>query len=161
MGMICALALQENVLKPDASVLIVFLTTWVLVWILDRVLFRPVLHILEERERRTRGYRAEARAMEAECARLRAHYDEAIRRARAEGYQLVEARRREALEWREQLLATVREQTREAIERARRELAEQVQEAKPRLEREAEELAREIARHMLGRRVEEVTRTLP
>ncbi len=161
MGMIHALALQENVLKPDASVLIVFLTTWVLVWILDRVLFRPVLHILDERERRTKGYRAEARAMEAECARLRAHYDEAVKRARAEGYQLVEARRREALEWREQFLMSVREQARAAVERVRRELAEQVQEAKPQLEREAEVLAREVTRHVLGRRVEEVTRTLP
>jgi F-type H+-transporting ATPase subunit b len=158
MGVIHALALQENVLKPDATVVVVFLTTWILVWVLDRLLFRPVNQILDERERRTRGYRAEAKAMEAESARERAQYEEAVKRARAEGYQLVEARRREALERREHLLRTVREEARERIERARRELAEQAQEARGYLEREAEELAREMVQQVLGRRVEEVTR---
>jgi len=158
MGMIHALALQENVLKPDATVIVVFLTTWMLVWALDRLLFRPVNQILDERERRTRGYRAEAKAMEAESARERARYEELVKRARAEGYQLVEARRREALERRERLLRTVREEARASVERARRELAEQVQETKGYLEQEAGELAREMVRQVLGRRVEEVTR---
>ena len=161
MSMIHALALQENVLKPDASVLVVLLTAWGLVWVLDRMLFRPVNQILDERERRTRGYRAEARAMEAECARERAQYEEAVKRARVEGYQRIEARRREALEQRERLLAAVREEARASVERARRELAEQAHEAKRQLEQEAEELAREMVRQVLGRRVEEVTRTLP
>ncbi len=158
MGMIHALALQENILKPDATVVVVFLTTWMLVWVLDRLLFHPVNQILDERERRTRGYRAEAKAMEAESARERARYEEAVKRARAEGYQLVEARRREALERRERLLRAVREEARASVERARRELAEQVQETKGYLEREVEGLAREMVRQVLGRRVEEPTR---
>ncbi len=158
--MIHALALQENVLKPDASVLVVLLTTWALVWVLDRILFRPVTEILDERERRTRGYRAEAKAMQAECARQRAQYEEAVKRARAEGYHLVEARRQQALQQRERLLMTVREETRAEVERVRRELTQQVQEAKHQLEPIAEALGREIARQVLGRRVEEVTRIL-
>jgi len=158
--MIHTLALQENVLKPDATALVVFLTTLVLVRVLNRLLFKPVNQILDERERRTRGYYSEARAMLAESEQKLSYYEEVRRQARAEGYRVVEQKRREALERHDQLLAETKREVAAMVAEARRSLREQVVEAKRYLEREAQRTAHAIAGQVLGRRIGEIPREL-
>ena len=54
--------------------------------ILNKVLFRPYLNLLEERERKTTGAQHDSTDLEREGARLRAQYEEKIAQAQAAGY---------------------------------------------------------------------------
>jgi F-type H+-transporting ATPase subunit b len=69
----------------DISVLyqiVIFLVLWL---ILSKVLFRPYLNLLDERERSSAGARHDASESEHQGARLRAEYEEKIAQARAAG----------------------------------------------------------------------------
>ena len=61
--------------------IVLFLVLWA---ILDRVLFRPYLRLLDERERRTGGARTEIADLQTKAERLRAQYQEKISVAEAE-----------------------------------------------------------------------------
>jgi F-type H+-transporting ATPase subunit b len=149
---------QTNVLAIDASAIVVFVTALILVWVLNTLLFKPVNRVLDERERRTRGYHSEARAILAECDHKLSRYEAAIRQARAENYTMLEQKRREALQRRTELIAVTKQKIGQQLTEARRQIAEQVAEAKSQLEGEAPLIARRISNSVLGRTVEEVTR---
>jgi len=150
--------LAQNILRPDATAIVVFLTTLALVWILNRTLFQPVLRVLDERERRTRGFESEARAILAECEHKLSYYEDVLRRTRAEGYRLIEQRRQQALRERDQIVAETKREMTEAVLQAKEQLREQVREAKHHLEADAVRLAQDIIGTVVGRRLEEVTR---
>lgn len=136
----------------------VFLTTLALVWILNRTLFQPVLRVLDERERRTRGFESEARAILAECEHKLSYYEDVLRRTRAEGYRLIEQRRQQALRERDRIIAETKREMTEAVRQAKEQLRGQVTEAKHHLEADAVRLAQDIIGTVVGRRLEEVTR---
>lgn len=68
--------------------ILLFLVFWA---ILSKILFRPYLAVLEERERNTSGARHETGDLEHEGERLRAQYEEKIAQAEAAGNALKEA----------------------------------------------------------------------
>lgn len=150
---------QTNVLAVDATAVVVFLTALILVWALNALLFKPVNQVLDERERRTRGYHSEAKAILAECDHKLSRYEAAIRQARAENYAMLEKSRQEALRRRAELIAETKQDIAGQVSDARRQIAEQVAEAKARLETEAPGIARRISSRVLGRTVQEGTRT--
>ena len=67
----------------DFSVVYQIILFLVLLVILNKVLFRPYLALLEERERQTAGALHEASELEHEGARLKAEYEEKIAQAQA------------------------------------------------------------------------------
>lgn len=152
------LAEQGNVLQPDASAAVVFFTAIILAWLLNRILFNPINHVLDERLRRTHGYISEAKAMLAEYDRKVAQYETALRRARAETYALLEQRRRQALAHQARLLEAMKQEVADEIAHAREQIQKQVAQAKAELAEEARTMAHHLADTLLGRRIEEVTR---
>jgi F0F1-type ATP synthase membrane subunit b/b' len=139
-------------LIPDLSVFVVIGLVLVLSVVLDRVLLRPVTHVMHEREAAIRSARELA---EASRSRAQAAADELEAKtgvARAEVYRQMEEKRRAALERRAALVAD----TRREIERVAREAAErikqQAQTARARLEREVDALAGTIVERVLGRK---------
>jgi F-type H+-transporting ATPase subunit b len=149
---------QGNILSVDATAVVVFLTAIALVWILNPLLFKPLNHVLEERDRRTEGYHAEAQAMLAECEHKLARYEEQMRRARAETYETLEQRRKEALAHRARIIAAAKQDVANQIAQARQQLQQQVAEAKSQLTTEAPAMAQRIAAGILNRQTGEVTR---
>ena len=63
--------------------IVIFLLLWI---ILSKLLFRPYLNLLDQRERRTTGAQHDSTDLEHEGARLRAQYEEKIAQAQAAGY---------------------------------------------------------------------------
>jgi F-type H+-transporting ATPase subunit b len=137
---------------PDLSRLIPLLILFVvLVPILNALLFRPLLRVLDEREQRIDGARTRAAELSRQAAELVARHDEAIRQARelAHGEQV-----RHVEQARSQHHATVGEARRQAeqqITTARIDIARVAESARTALGAEAQQLAREIAARLLGR----------
>ena len=129
---------------------VVLLLLWA---ILNKILFKPFLRLVEEREKRTEGLKAAAAALTAEAERLRADYESAIRQANDEGAAAKEALLNEARRTREQLLGESRAQAAARIAAAREEIKKELQQGREEALREAETIARQMAEKVLGRKV--------
>src|SRR4029077_18838542 len=92
--------------------IVLFLILWL---ILSKVLFRPYLGLLDERERRTIGTQHDSTDLEHEGARLRAQYEEKIAQAQADGYTAKEAILQQARQQRERVRHPVRESPRREL----------------------------------------------
>jgi F-type H+-transporting ATPase subunit b len=137
----------------DISVVYQIILFVVLFLILNKILFQPYLHLLEERDRRTTGVQHDSADLEHEGARLRAQYEEKIAQAEAAGYATKEAILRDGRQQRERILGQAREEAISSLEAVRREVASAREQEERLAAAEATVIAREMARKVLGREV--------
>jgi F-type H+-transporting ATPase subunit b len=130
--------------------IILFLVLW---FVLTRILFRPYLTLLEERERRTAGTQHESVELAREGELLKAQYEERITRAQAAGAAAKEAILRQARQEREQLISQVREEATRTLEQVRQEVRRQMEKEKQLATTEVGVIAQEMVRKILGRSV--------
>jgi F-type H+-transporting ATPase subunit b len=130
--------------------IVLFLIVWL---ILSKVLFRPYLGLLEERDRRTIGTQHDSTDLEHEGARLRAQYEEKIAQAQADGYAAKEATLQEARQQRERVVNQAREEAMGMLEGVRREVESQIQKERQFAAAEVRAIAQEMASKVLGRNV--------
>lgn len=147
------LALAGGVLSIDGSFLVVFISIFVLIWVLNRTLFKPINRVLDERERLGAGRMSEARQLMAKYEERLTAYEQQLQAARGEAYQFMEAQRREAQAARQEILAQVKSETAAQVAAARNEIAEQTSAAKQSLEGEARAMASVISSQILHRPV--------
>jgi len=142
----------ELVLVPKlpmlGALIVVFL---LLVAPVNRLIFKPLLRVLDEREARTAGTRARAARLEEEAREVLERYEREIAKTREEA----ERDRRATLERgrgeSQQLTGGARGEAERALEQARRELAGALDSARSGLRAQSQELAREAAARVLGR----------
>jgi F-type H+-transporting ATPase subunit b len=120
---------------------------------LNALVFKPVLQVLDERERRTSGSISDAQDLAKRYERRLEEYETALRQARLEAYQEMERQRATALQERTELIQRVKEEAGAELARAKRELADQVQASRATLVAEANQMAAAIAAAILGRTV--------
>jgi F-type H+-transporting ATPase subunit b len=125
-----------------------------LLWaILGKLLFKPFLGLVEEREKRTEGLKAAAATLTAEAERLRADYESAIRQANEEGAAAKEALLDEARKTREQLLHQARADAAQRLTAVREEIQKEMKQGREQALAEAEAIARQMAEKVLGRKI--------
>jgi F-type H+-transporting ATPase subunit b len=129
---------------------ILFFLLWI---VLSKILFRPFLDLLEERERRTIGVQHDATDLEREGAQLRAQYEDKIAQAQAAGYAAKEAVLQEGRQQRERLLTQAREEAASMLEAARREVESQMEKERQLSATEAGVVAQQMVHKILGREV--------
>ena len=130
--------------------ILLFLVFWA---ILSKILFRPYLGVLEERERNISGARHETGDLEQEGERLRAQYEEKIAQAEAAGNVLKEAILQEARQQREKILSQAREEATSALQNVRREVQTQLEIERQRAAAQVTGLAHDMVSKILGRSV--------
>ena len=149
-----ALEGSGNIITPDGSLVIGFLLFLLFCFVMNRLLFKPIGHVLDQRTRLTDGARAEARsALRVHDAKV-ADYEARLRQARAENYRFLEKERNVALQERTGQLDEAKRTATSAIEQAKAELASQVAQARSDLEGDAGRLATDISTAVLGRTVD-------
>ena len=150
---IFGIALAESVLSIDGSFLFIFFSILLLIYILNRTLFKPINKVLEERERLGAGRIGEARRMLVEYEGRLKRYESQLREARGEAYQRLESERRETALKRQRLIAEVKAETTAQIDAAKQEIGKQAAGAKQSLEKEARAMAATISSQILRRSV--------
>src|ERR1700755_500674 len=146
------LAFAESIqLVPDGTIVLHIAIIITMVFVLNRILFKPVNAILEEREGRTRGRSGEARETIKRVEESLASYENSLRKARAEGYRLLEQQQAEAFGERQQKIGLVRQEVEKQIEEEKGVIREQADEARATLEGEAARIAAGISSQILGR----------
>jgi F-type H+-transporting ATPase subunit b len=146
------LAFAESIqLVPDGTIVLHIAIIITMVFVLNKILFKPVNSVLEERESRTRGRSGEARETIRRVEESLANYENSLRKARAEGYRLLEQQQAEAFGERQQKIGLVRQEVEQQIEEEKGVIRAQADEARATLGSEAARIAAGISSQILGR----------
>jgi F-type H+-transporting ATPase subunit b len=137
-------------LSINATVLIVFAIVWILVLILTRIFFKPVLRVLDERAARIAKDKEAAesarQSYEADLKRI----EDGLKEARAAADSIRSAAEAEALKGKSQLVREVQAEGRAEVEKAKAELAREAEALKKDLDKRTEEIAGTIEKRILG-----------
>jgi F-type H+-transporting ATPase subunit b len=149
------LGFAENSIQlvPDGTLILHVIIILVMVWILNKTLYKPINRILEAREKRTRGRSSEAQEILNDVSEKASTYERQLRGARAEAYAVTEQERTAAMQERQQKLNEMRQQLSESIAQEKQTIQRQAEEARATLDAESRSLAREIGERVLNRPV--------
>lgn len=153
MNLAFILLLEGSVISIDGSFLFIFISIFLLIFILNRTLFAPINKVLDEREHLGAGRLHEAKHLLKQYDEKLNNYEQQIRQARAGAYQELESHRKEALTARQQLLEQVKQETAIQLNAAKGEIAQQTAAARQTLENEARAMAATISSQILKRPV--------
>ena len=148
------LAFAENSIQlvPDGTIFFHIFLILLMIWILNRTLFKPINRILEARERMTGGSFAETTDTLRQADEKLANYETTLREARAAGYAVVENTRRESLAQRQLQIDEVKAEAANLIEREKADLNRQVVQVRQNLASDARVLAERITAQVLRQR---------
>ena len=138
---------------PDGSFLVQWLNFLLLIFLLNRFLFRPILNRMDERNRTIQGNLDDAAADRAEAEKRMADYEEAIAAARHQGMEQVLEMEREISAEVRRIMDEKRAEAERMTEEARASIEGQSREAEKGLEGRVRDLAGVIGRRLAGREI--------
>jgi F-type H+-transporting ATPase subunit b len=137
---------------PDLSVVWVILFVLLLTAVLNRLLYKPLLRVMEERQRAITSARELAERSAAEATRAAGEFERKTGEARAELYRQMDEMRRTAMDERAAIVTRTREEAEAEIAAASAKLQAEADEARRRLAADAESLGAAVAERILGRK---------
>jgi F-type H+-transporting ATPase subunit b len=138
-------------LDLDKTLVVQMLLFMVLIVVLKPLLFDPVLRVFEQREQRTEGARAEARALQEKAGELLRKYEKELERLRQMATQERERLRGEASRLEAEILSEAREASNKIVENGRSRIETELRAVEQQLSARTDELAKSMASRVLGR----------
>jgi F-type H+-transporting ATPase subunit b len=135
----------------DISALWVVFFLLLCTYLLNTLIFQPILKVIDQRTNAVRGARELAESASTKAAAAGAEYDQKLNAARAEVYRQIDDTRRVALDQRAQLLAETRQTVERETQSATARVAQESGAARAALDRGAAELANDIVTRVLDR----------
>ncbi|MBM3780267.1 MAG: ATP synthase F0 subunit B [Acidobacteria bacterium] len=136
---------------PDISTIWVVFFLLLCTWLLNTLIFQPILRVIDARAAAVKDARDLADTAASRAADATARYDTEVAAARAEVYGQIDTTRKAALDRRAEMLtetrALVERETKEATAAVARDSAA----AREALERDAHDMSRAIVTRVLGR----------
>jgi F-type H+-transporting ATPase subunit b len=136
---------------PDISTLWVVFFLLLCTYLLNTLIFQPILAVIDQRTAAVRGARELAESAATKAAAASTEYDHTLQAARSEVYRQIDDTRRAALERRTALLGETRAAMEHEAQTATARVAQESADARASLDRDANELAHAIVTRVLGR----------
>lgn len=145
------LAFAENSVQlvPDGTLFLHIALILIMIWVLNRTLFKPINRILAERERKTGGRTGEAGDLLLQADNKLTAYEHSLREARSQGYSLVEKTRSQELAVRQEQIEAVKTEVAEMTAKEKAVLQKQVGTAQKQLQTDAQILAERISANIM------------
>lgn len=137
----------------DRTVLIQMGLFVVLILLLTPILFRPVLRLFDEREKRTDGARSDARAMQQRAAELLSRYESELEKVERVASEERERLRAETLRLEARILEEAHQATLAIVTEGRQRIGAEVDRIRTELVGQSQVIGRQIATSVLGREV--------
>jgi len=148
--MFFALFAESIQLMPDGTLFLHIAIILLMIYVLNRTLFRPVNKILAQREEMARTGKGTAAEIIKKVEAGMSSYEQTLREARGEGYQLMEGARAEATRQRQTAIDSVKDEIARTVESNRAVLNQQVASARGTLEQDARRIAMQLKSQILG-----------
>lgn len=137
-------------LNIDATALVVFAIVWLVVLILSKIFFKPILRILDERADKIAGDKAAAESARAAAAAELKRIEDGLKEARAAAESVRSTAETEALQDKSRLVREVQAEGRAEVEKAKAEIRREMDQLKKELDQRTEEIAKTIEKRILG-----------
>lgn len=137
-------------IEIDASLFVVFVIVWILVFVLSKIFFKPLQRVMNERKSRIKGDRETFEKSMGAYEQTVSEIEAKLKEAKNQAQRIKEKYEREALKKREQMLTEISTETRNQIEEAKKLLEKQVKSLKEELESETKRLAESIEQRLLN-----------
>ena len=138
-------------LTPDITTLWVVGFLLLCTYLLNSLVFQPILRVIDERATAVRGAKELAESSAQKATAAAAEYDRTLNTARAEVYRQMDDMRRVANDERARLLDDTRAEAQAALAEATAKLQADTARARADLRADAEKLGNEAAGRILGR----------
>jgi F-type H+-transporting ATPase subunit b len=142
------------VVSLDYSLGIQIVNFLLLIWILNRLLFRPLLGMIDRRKQRFAEAEAEIKHLEELVAQKMADYEEKLRQTKAEALERKTETLRDASEEAKAILDSARSEIPGLMEQFHVRMQGEIEAAKRTLGHQSQRLSIEIAEKVLGRRLQ-------
>ena len=136
-------------LIPDGTLFIHIALILLMIWILNRTFFRPINKVLVSRDKNSGGRNTEAQEILKTVQEKHTAFNEAIREARNEGYELVEKQRTKDVAKRQKKIDAVKEEVATLLTTEKASITEQTDKARTEISKEAKKLAEQISSNLL------------
>jgi F-type H+-transporting ATPase subunit b len=137
---------------PDLSVLFVIVFVLLSIAVINALIFKPLVRVMEQRESAIRSARELAEKSAAEAQAATAEFEARTRAARAEVYREMDEARRAGLAQRADIIDETRREAEARIAEATAQLRAETEVARRTLEADAEALGAAIVNRVLDRR---------
>jgi len=138
-------------LTPDITTLWVVGFLLLCTFLLNTMVFQPILRIMDARATAVRGAKELAESAAHKATAAAAEYDQKLNAARGEVYGQMDAMRKSALDKRAELLASTRATVEQELKTAAARVQHESKEARAALDRDVSNLAGAIVSRVLGR----------
>jgi F-type H+-transporting ATPase subunit b len=142
------------VISLDGTLFIQMINFLILLWILNRFLYKPVLNILEQRRGRIRDSQQRVAELGRQAAQQWETYQRKLQEAKIEANTEKEKIKGEGLDTERKMLEEIRAEASQELEASRRKLEEESTKALDYLRSQADDIAVQIAEKILGRSVQ-------
>jgi F-type H+-transporting ATPase subunit b len=136
-------------LEVDLSVIAIYVIIWVLVFVLNKIFFKPLRKTLDERHANIQGKKEACQKSIEDYEKTVQEIDVRIKEAKAMSHAAKEDIEQEALKERERLLAEVSAECRSSVEKAKRQLEKQMKTLQKEMESQTARLAERIEKRLL------------
>jgi F-type H+-transporting ATPase subunit b len=136
---------------PDISTLWVVFFLLLCTFLLNTLIFQPILKVIDARTNAVRGARELAESAATKAAAAAGEYDQKLNAARADVYRQIDETRRAALDKRAQLLGDTRQVVERETQAATARVTQESAEARASLDAHASDLANAIVTRVLDR----------
>lgn len=144
-----AFAEQSIQLFPDGTIFFHIALILLMIWILNRTLFRPINKIIEAREKNKGGASSEAEMILGQVSEKESAYKKELLAARSEGYEIVEKIRSEAVQNRQTRVTRAKEEISGLMTEEKASIVEQEMAARQSIAADAEKIAERISTNIL------------
>jgi len=144
-----------GLISLDKSLIVQFVNFFILLFILQRLLYKPFLAKMHERTAAIKTSLEEAQAVRAEAARQQEENEARLRKAHAEAAAIRDQALREAAEESRKHIESAQAQARKLVDDTKAQLDAEVRRAREELRREVSDLAIAVAEKLVHRTLRE------
>lgn len=147
---------MDKLLQPDSGLMIWTVVTFLLlVLILTKAAWKPILDGINRREGKIRGDLERAEKSQADAEALRQKYEVQLNEAQRTIQEMVAQAKKDGERTRAELVATAKQESERILEKGRRDLSGETEKLKQELRREVAGLSVAIAEKILNRAVDQ------
>jgi F-type H+-transporting ATPase subunit b len=140
-------------LNINATLLFQIINFIILIFILDLILFKPLLRLREEREKLTAGKEEESRHQEAQAESMREEYTRKLQEARLKGRMKKELLEKAGTLIEKEMVAKVREEAASILKETKAQIEQEMKKTRESLASQIQLLSSQIAKKILGREI--------
>ncbi len=140
-------------IEVNFTLLIQMFNFFLLIYVLNKVLYKPILKILDERDERIAGGQEKAKKLIEDGQQIFSNYNQKLHNAKVDAIAAKNAIRNEAVGQANEIIDGARKKAEDIVADVQKEMTEEIARVKKELEPELGIMASTIAQQILGRKV--------